>query len=302
VAERLGQEDRAQKLRKQIGHAEGRILVAAVVVGLAWCAVLLVGASALGYWVLRWLFTPTPEIPPRSVPLVRPWHVLDALELAAVMIAIVVVSKITAAMATFVLPAAEAYRVAADVAAYLGAAAIGLAWIKTRLRAQPMGVAYLLGLARPAGRGLVAGFVAYSAFAAAIAGVSLAFVYLAGGLTALARESGTVPAEALRNPLSAAVYAALAVVVAPIVEETIFRGFIYAGLRRRLSVGPAALASAAVFALAHVGVPLAAKLGIAALAVALAYAYERTRNLWVSIGMHMTHNALVFAVLILAAL
>jgi membrane protease YdiL (CAAX protease family) len=64
----------------------------------------------------------------------------------------------------------------------------------------------------------------------------------------------------------------------------------------------AVVVSAIMFATAHVGVSGAAVGGIAVLALGLAYTYERTRNLWMCVGMHMLHNALVFALLALAAL
>ena len=40
-------------------------------------------------------------------------------------------------------------------------------------------------------------------------------------------------------------------VIAPVVEEMIFRGFVYPGLRRRMSVAGAVVASALLFALMH---------------------------------------------------
>ncbi|MEE9285847.1 MAG: type II CAAX endopeptidase family protein, partial [Dehalococcoidia bacterium] len=44
----------------------------------------------------------------------------------------------------------------------------------------------------------------------------------------------------------------LAVVVAPLAEETFFRGFVFTGLRRRLGLRGAAVAASGLFALAHI--------------------------------------------------
>ncbi len=301
VARRLDQTDRAERLRAEIKHAETVMLSAGAAVAGAWGGVLVAGLATLLFWLLRWLFTPTPEVPVRPAPMLRPWQALDAIELAAVMMALVVTCKIAVALAAAHLPAAQPWRVAVDVAAYLVAAGAALAWIGYRLRGQPRGAVRLLGLGRPLFRGLLTGFFAYAAVAAAAAATMAAFFYLSAGVL-LSRDGSPIPTEALRQPWAAAVYALLAVAIAPVLEETIFRGFIYAGLRRKLSPAVAAGISALFFAAAHVGLPSAAKVGVGLLAVVLAIAYERTRNLWVSIGMHMTHNALVFALLLLAAL
>ena len=63
-----------------------------------------------------------------------------------------------------------------------------------------------------------------------------------------------------------------ACVVAPIVEESIFRGVIFSSLRRRLPLPAAAIFSAFIFAAAHLDLP--SLLPLAAFAVLLAYLYE----------------------------
>ncbi len=81
----------------------------------------------------------------------------------------------------------------------------------------------------------------------------------------------------------------LAVVIAPLAEETIFRGFIYGAVRQYFGRWPAILLSAAVFALIHAHVP--ALLGLFILAVFLTLVYERTGSLWASIMLHSIFNA-----------
>ena len=85
----------------------------------------------------------------------------------------------------------------------------------------------------------------------------------------------------------------LAAVVAPIAEETFFRGFLFAGLRKNYPFWIAAAGSASIFAAGHM-VP-GAILPLFVLGFLFAWLRERTGSLWPSIAMHMLNNALYFA-------
>jgi membrane protease YdiL (CAAX protease family) len=78
---------------------------------------------------------------------------------------------------------------------------------------------------------------------------------------------------------------------APITEELIFRGLLYATLRRRLSMWPAALVSAAIFALPH-GYAAAGSLSVLLSGVLWALAYERTRSLLPGLLAHSANNVM----------
>ena len=80
------------------------------------------------------------------------------------------------------------------------------------------------------------------------------------------------------------------IVVAPIVEELFFRGFVYAGLAQRYSWRKAALISSALFALIHLQ-PLAF-VPIFVLGYIFAYLYQRSGSIWPAVLMHVTTNAL----------
>jgi membrane protease YdiL (CAAX protease family) len=80
------------------------------------------------------------------------------------------------------------------------------------------------------------------------------------------------------------------VVVAPLVEELFFRGFVFAGLRPRYGWPKAAAISSALFALLHLQ-PLAI-LPIFLLGYIFAFLYQRSRSLWPAILMHVLMNAL----------
>jgi membrane protease YdiL (CAAX protease family) len=79
------------------------------------------------------------------------------------------------------------------------------------------------------------------------------------------------------------------VVFTPVFEEIVFRGLLFATLRRRFGTGTAAVLSAAIFAVAHgYGV-----LGFAAVfwsGLLWAWAYERTGSLLPSIASHAADN------------
>jgi membrane protease YdiL (CAAX protease family) len=80
------------------------------------------------------------------------------------------------------------------------------------------------------------------------------------------------------------------VVVAPVVEELFFRGFLYAGLAQRYSWRRAAVISSALFALIHLQ-PLAIP-PIFILGYIFAYLYRRSGSIWPAVVMHVATNAL----------
>lgn len=85
-------------------------------------------------------------------------------------------------------------------------------------------------------------------------------------------------------------FAILAVVAAPLIEETLFRGILYGGLRRTFSPAIAILASAALFAVVH---PPIAGPAVFALGAGAALARERTGRLTSSIAAHATYNGII---------
>jgi membrane protease YdiL (CAAX protease family) len=93
------------------------------------------------------------------------------------------------------------------------------------------------------------------------------------------------------------------VVLPPLIEEILMRGFLYSGLRQKFKKWPSALITSALFAVAHLqfgsGAPL---LWIAAidtfiLSLVLIYLRELTGSLWASIGLHALKNGVAFAAL-----
>ena len=96
------------------------------------------------------------------------------------------------------------------------------------------------------------------------------------------------------NGWQALLFALLVVgVVAPLVEELFFRGYLYAGLRQRFGRRRGMLLSAGIFAIAHV-LP-GTWMPIFLMGWVLAYVYERTDSLWPAIVIHGLMNTMALA-------
>jgi CAAX protease family protein len=90
----------------------------------------------------------------------------------------------------------------------------------------------------------------------------------------------------------------LVVVLAPLTEELFFRGFVFAGLRSRWSLWPAALVSGLLFGLVHAPTGPTAAIPLAGLGVGMAWLYDRTGSLWPCVGAHFVNNALAITIVV----
>jgi len=88
-----------------------------------------------------------------------------------------------------------------------------------------------------------------------------------------------------------------AIVVAPICEEVVFRGYLYGVAKRYCGPLAGALCSALIFSAAHAS--LAALLPLALFGLLLAWLYERTGSLWAPIAAHACFNAATVVVLMI---
>lgn len=85
-------------------------------------------------------------------------------------------------------------------------------------------------------------------------------------------------------------------VMAPLAEETLFRGFIFGGLRRWRGFWPAALISGVMFGLAHGGSsPVEFLVPLALFGFLLAAVYELTKSLYTCIYLHCLNNSIAFS-------
>lgn len=103
----------------------------------------------------------------------------------------------------------------------------------------------------------------------------------------------------VRSPAVLPVSAFAVVVVAPLVEEVFFRGFVFGGLVSRIGWAPAALASGFLFGAVHGTSPEALPLIVpfTLIGAAFAWGYYRTGSLWVSIAAHFLFNTISFTLL-----
>jgi membrane protease YdiL (CAAX protease family) len=93
------------------------------------------------------------------------------------------------------------------------------------------------------------------------------------------------------------------VLLPPIVEEILMRGFLYTGLRTRFGIAVSMLITSVLFAIPHLQLgsgnpPLyIAAIDTFTLSLVLVYLRERTDSLWASIGLHGIKNFLAFTYL-----
>jgi len=99
------------------------------------------------------------------------------------------------------------------------------------------------------------------------------------------------------NPFILGGVIVLAVLVAPVIEEIVFRGFIYSAVKKRAGITLAIIVTSALFSLLHMSI--FSFLPIFFLGIALAYLYEKTGLLISSITLHVIHNSILISMLLL---
>lgn len=267
--------------------------LAAVAAGVVLTGLIAAGVIVALLWLLRWLVT----LPPLRyrAPLRVPWNLGEALE--AFVILFFLVSLINVLLPRL-LPRLEGqsaggvWPAAVVGMGYLVYLVLALAFPYGRARQAGGETWRLLGFRTMApGRALGHGLRAYALFWALMA-LPLK-VYFDTFLTA-----ANPLLSAGDNPWVYLVYFVLMCLAAPIAEEVVFRGFIYAGIRRSLGTGSAALLSGMAFATVHFPAGATQFVFLAALGLTLAVLYERTRSLWPGIVLHVAHNVLVFGVVL----
>jgi uncharacterized protein len=102
------------------------------------------------------------------------------------------------------------------------------------------------------------------------------------------------------HPVAILLLVVLAVVLAPLVEELIFRGCVYRFLKSKVSLLPAQILTGAVFAMLHAN--LLSFVPLLLVGVLLARIYEKSGNLWVAIWFHAFFNAFSLSILLITGL
>ncbi len=124
----------------------------------------------------------------------------------------------------------------------------------------------------------------------ALSGAYLGVVRLLGG-----DIPQSVPDDLVMGGPGVILSFAVVVLWAPLVEEVFFRGFVFPGLAGWLGILGAAVASSALFALAHIDRPIFVP-PIFVTGMLLAWLYHKTGSIWSSFSAHALQNALAFAI------
>ena len=109
--------------------------------------------------------------------------------------------------------------------------------------------------------------------------------------------------DAATGGIDALLAVALAVVLAPLLEELVFRGAFYRSLSRHVGMWPAALISSGVFTVVHIEIVTSAPhylLQLFLLGLVFAWLYERTGNLLAPVAAHLVFNGISITLAILA--
>ncbi len=112
-----------------------------------------------------------------------------------------------------------------------------------------------------------------------------------------AQEKQSVGFEQVSSQIEYAMAFIVLVVLAPVIEEAIFRGFLFTKIRQKISFWPTAIIVSLVFGLVH----LQWNVGIDVFMLSLVACFlrENTKVIWAGIGVHMLKNFLAFAILFL---
>lgn len=112
-----------------------------------------------------------------------------------------------------------------------------------------------------------------------------------------------IPMEELfKNRETALLFMAMAVLVAPLVEETLFRGYLYPLFARSFGIGPGTILTGVLFGLMH-GAQLGWTVGLVSILIFVGIVFTvvraRTGSVFASYLMHLGYNSLIsfFAIL-----
>ncbi len=180
---------------------------------------------------------------------------------------------------------------AARVAHYLLVAIPALALVITRTRSRDANWRRALGLRWPGGGAVV--WPAALALGLTLLAAPWAVDALGPGLGVLLSRLGAAGVGGGSSSAGLGVDLMIALALAPVVEEVIFRGFVFRALLERLHPLLAAGASGLLFAAVHVPWDPQTLISLFVLGTVTAYTYRATRSLWPCIIAHAGYNACV---------
>ena len=152
---------------------------------------------------------------------------------------------------------------------------------------------------RPSGGDLWRGLVGFGLFWLLLIALSIALSFIPGIDTNQKQDLGFTALSSSSDKILA--FLAL-VILPPLGEEPLVRGYLYSGLRERWKFVPAMVTTSIVFGIAHLelgsGNPLVwgAALNTFVLSLVLVYLRERTGALYAGMLTHMLNNVIAFIV------
>ena len=156
-----------------------------------------------------------------------------------------------------------------------------------------------LGIAAPAVLGLRRFKASDLKWAAAAVGIYLVFAAIYAPLVNPHQEDVARDLGLGSSVFGAIAAGVLIILISPISEEIFFRGFVFGGLRHRLSLWPAAITAGTIFGAFHF--TGASSVGVvpqlAVLGMLLCWLYEKTGSIWPTILVHVLNNVLAFVVI-----
>lgn len=300
LADALRRLDDEQQLARVQSRQEARSLSFAIqflALAGAFGMLLGLGVVTIAVMVLRYGFTVRRKA--ARLPFNVPWTLIDTAEAIAVLLfTLVAGGMLTGITIGRLLPAEAPLTQPLMMAAqYLLVAVITIGVIFYRMRGLSSSPLRTLGMRLQGSSRLIAtGIAGYAVFVTGIVAFAALLGTLLGDAMPLAQAIEEVIGAA-QTPGEIAIYFVLVCILAPIVEELVFRGYVYGGLRRLMTVRQAIVVGAALFAAVHLSAEAFLMIGL--IGALLCYLYERTRSLLPGMIAHGVHNGLVLAVMLL---
>lgn len=299
--ERLGDEALAAAVHARQTARASRFLAGVTAVSVIVGLLLLTGLGTVAVLLMRRGLRFRAARAP--LPFAVPWTLVDVAEAVAVLLFALVVAGLIApqtAEPAADTPAGGTVRAALMGLQYLLVVGATVALILVRVRPRSSQPWRALGMRfRALARLVGIGIAGYAVFLTGMLAAGALLGSLFGGALALAQTTEEIIGSA-GSTAEILLYLVLVSVLAPLAEEIIFRGYVYAGLRRFLPVRQAILLGGLVFAAVHLNAD--ALLVITAIGALLCYLYERTRSLVPGIVAHALHNGLVLLIMLLQSL
>lgn len=278
---------------------EGQLVDHAAWIGALYAGIVVFGLAVLGWFIIRLRRHPLPWATCLSRLYWRPWSLADCQPILLVLIGSFLFSLLVQSAWLALAPDSASARIAHLVVVqsilFHWAGLLAVAWFLRRRRL-PWRSAFGLApatLGRDLGRGLLilAGTMPVLVGSAVIYNL---FLQLFGFQPSLQEVAFIISGET--SPWLRAYFIFLAVVLAPVVEEILFRGMLLPALAKRFGAAAAVVITAMVFAAIHAHVPSLVPLFV--LACALSLAYIGTGSLAASMIMHAAFNGLTVSLLL----